>query len=238
MTESRWDQLQDVYDELADDPRFDRLRQPSIRLVRGDGPTSANMPAKVMVVGEAPGAQENGAERPFVGASGRVLNSLLARGGLWRSDCFVTNIVKYRPMDGGRNTTPSLYHQMEGVDYVRREWSIIQPVLTICVGSVAHSMLTKGDLSLSATHRGDLQPFGRVDRPEWHANLQAYVTSQFHPAYGLRSPDRRPTMERDWDRMWEMCREVPGILCPACDGIGPREGELCSVCNPEGTREC
>jgi uracil-DNA glycosylase family 4 len=225
---SKWERLLDVYDEYAEDESFVGLRNPGIRLVRGDGPGSAES-ARVLVIGEAPGAQENGQERPFVGASGRVLNGLLNRAGLWRQDCFVTNIVKYRPMDAGRNATPSLRAQLASMPYVRREWSIIRPRLTICVGSVAHTMIAGSQIALSNTKRGELSAMP--------ARSVAWRTSQFHPAYGMRNPSLQPRMEEEWDRLWWAICDVGGILCDKCYGAAARESALCEGCNPEGGKQ-
>jgi hypothetical protein len=113
---SKWEHLLDVYDSIEEDASFDHLRRPGIRLVRGDGQHNAET-ARVMLVGEAPGAQENGAGRPFVGQSGMVLEGLLNRAGFWRENVFITNVVKYRP-EGNR--TPSLREQLDSTPYLRR----------------------------------------------------------------------------------------------------------------------
>jgi uracil-DNA glycosylase family 4 len=222
---SKWERLLDLYDEIDEDPNFKGLRRPGIKLVRGDGAHNVER-ARVMVIGEAPGAQENGAGKPFVGKSGRVLDGLLALAGFHRCDVFVTNVVKYRP-EG--NATPSLYDQIKGQEYLREEWAIVQPRLTICVGAVAHQMVSENGsvMSLSATPRGQLWSFGRLED-----GSQAWVTSQFHPAFGLRNPKMRPNMERDWGTLWGMCKEVGGILCGLCDGVSAREGVSCDNCHP------
>jgi uracil-DNA glycosylase family 4 len=226
---SKWLRLLDVYDEYADDPRFSKLRQPGIQLVRGDGPESAET-ARIFVVGEAPGAQENGQGRPFVGASGRVLNSMLNRAGLWRKDCFITNVVKYRPMVDGRNSAPALIEQIDSANYLRREWMIIRPALTIAVGAVAHNTLRGGGLSLSMTRRGELHYLGpqRVGEP------RHWVTSQYHPAYGMRNTDIREESEENWDTLYMMLREVGGILCEWCNGEAAREGITCACAPSNG----
>jgi uracil-DNA glycosylase family 4 len=228
---SKWLQLLEVYDEYADDPAFDKLRLPGIRLVRGDGPETAET-ARVMVVGEAPGAQENGAGRPFVGASGRVLDSMLNLAGLWRHDCFITNVVKYRPMVNGQNVPPALIEQIDSANYLRHEWLIIKPLLTIAVGAVAHNALRSGGLSLSMTRRGELHYFG----PQRTGEPRRWVTSQYHPAYGLRKPEIRAESEKNWETLHEMLLEVSGILCEWCNGEAAREGIECA-CQPTAKKE-
>jgi uracil-DNA glycosylase len=219
---SKWEHLLDVYDSIEEDASFNHLRRPGIRLVRGDGQHNAET-ARVMLVGKAPGAQENGAGRPFVGQSGMVLEGLLNHAGFWRENVFITNVVKYRP-EGNR--TPSLREQLDSTPYLRDEWGIIQPALTIAVGAPAHLVL-RGGASLSGTRRGELANFGPQRRGKRH-----YITSQFHPAFGLRNASMRPRMEREWDTLWEVCREVGGILCGECEGQSAREGTPCETCHP------
>lgn len=228
---TKWERLLDVYDEIAEDPAFNKLRLPGVRLVRGDGPETADT-ATVMVVGEAPGAQENGQGRPFVGASGRVLNDMLAVAGLHRSEVFVTNVVKYRPMAGGQNVAPSLVEQLDSVDYLRREWMIISPLLTIAVGAVAHNALRGGGLSLSATRRGELHYFGR----QYDGQPRRWITSQYHPAYGMRNKEIRAESQKNWETLYEMLLDVGGILCSWCAGESAREGIPCA-CSGEESRE-
>ena len=196
---SKWTRLLDVYSSIEDDPRWDHLRTPGIRLVRGDGPETAET-AKIMVVGEAPGAHENGEGKPFVGPSGRILEDLMALAGIKRSDCFITNVVKYRPPG---NRTPTLFECLTGQESLREEWSVLRPALTIAVGSTAHTTLRPAAMAVSYC-RARLDPFG-----------DAWVTSQFHPAYGLRNPKAQGWMERDWEELGALINEyMPEVLLP------------------------
>lgn len=179
---SKWSRLQEVYDDVADDPAWAHLRKPGIHLVRGDGVGSAET-AAVMVVGEAPGAQENGAERPFVGPSGVMLGRLLETVGLTRADVFVTNVVKYRPTG---NRTPTPEEVIAARPALRREWQILRPTLTIALGRTA--MLAMGVRRTRRDDHGTLQPFP----------AETYVAAMFHPAYGLRSRQARAWIEEEW----------------------------------------
>lgn len=193
---SKWDRLLDVYGEAADDPRWHHLRRTGINFVPGDGPESAEE-AKVMLVGEAPGAQENGQCKPFVGPSGRVLNDLLESIGLQRRNCFVTNVVKFRPPG---NRTPTGSEIIHALDTLRAEWSVIRPVLTIAVGSPAQSAL---GLRGTATLHGYIQPFG---------NPGHWVTSVYHPAFGLRKKQAQVWIEEEWKRLGEDLLEKGIVL--------------------------
>jgi len=188
---SKWNRLLDVYAEAADDPRWRHLRRTGINFVPGDGPESAEE-AKVMLVGEAPGAQENGQCRPFVGPSGRVLNDLLEGIGLQRRNCFVTNVVKFRPPG---NRTPTGSEVLRALDTLRAEWSVIQPVLTIAVGAPAQLALNQRGMP-----HGRLRPFGRQ---EGH-----WVTSVYHPAFGLRKKQAQVWIENEWELLGEEIGEI------------------------------
>lgn len=185
MPVSKWSQLLEIYEALLVDPRWRHLRRPGINLVPGDGPESAES-ARVFVVGEAPGAQENGERRPFVGPSGRVLNQLLESISLQRRDCFVTNVVKFRPPG---NRTPTGTEIIHALDTLRSEWSVIRPVLTIAVGSPAQAALGQR----GASQHGVLTQFG--NRPgHW-------ITSVYHPAFGLRKRQAQVWIEEEWERL-------------------------------------
>jgi uracil-DNA glycosylase len=125
--------LDEVHQEISEDPFWDHLRVPGIRMVPGFGPTRP----RVMIVGEAPGATENARGRPFCGPSGAVLEQLMAVAGLQAEDrpwgtgsnpaepagvdpanAYLTNVVKYRPPG---NRTPSLPEIMHARDGFRQE---------------------------------------------------------------------------------------------------------------------
>jgi uracil-DNA glycosylase len=196
---TKWDQLLDLYIDIDEDPKWNHLRTPGIRLVKGDGRDTAER-AQVLIVGEAPGANENGQGRPFVGASGRVLNDLLGAARLDRSKVFITNVVKYRPPG---NRTPSTLEGLNGQEELRREWSILRPTLTIAVGATAHWVLRGSLLSLSSTPHGEFALFGS-------GHEYSYITSMYHPAFGLRNEKMRPRIEEEWIRLGEMIDEA----CP------------------------
>jgi uracil-DNA glycosylase len=183
--------LEDVYEAIRQDEVWDHMRTEGIVLVPGEGASRPN----VMIVGEAPGASENTAKRPFVGASGKVIRSLLdAVAELNPSDYFITNVVKYRPSG---NRTPVPYEVSRAIPYLRREWSALGcPRVLVAVGGTAKNAL--------APHLpGVLQSAG-----------QPYLLSggrtlwpMLHPAYGLRNPAVRPKMEEHWANFGEWYRK-------------------------------
>jgi DNA polymerase len=180
--------LADVYEAYRNDPAFAHLRTEGIVLVPGEGSSNP----KVLIVGEAPGATENLHKRPFVGASGVVLRSLISDvAGLDPSDYFITNTVKYRP-PGNRN--PSWAEIEASLPYLRQEYKALgAPPVVVAVGGVALMALrpegeTRGILACA----GNPLPFGH---PEGGRTLWPMA----HPAYGLRNRDFRPAMEQHWE---------------------------------------
>ena len=193
---SKWLQLLDVYEEIEEDPNWNHLRRPGIILVKGDNHETAET-ATVMVVGEAPGARENGAGRPFVGASGNVLDQLMGLAGLDRKAAFITNVVKYRP-EGNR--TPNTRELFLGQRTLRKEWLVIRPKLTIAVGATAHSAIHPVGYMMSLTATPS-EPY------EYNRARGSFCVSVYHPAYGLRQPKMQDRMERQWERLGEWLSE-------------------------------
>ena len=95
--------------------------------VPGEGPTHA----EIMLIGEGPGASEDKQGRPFVGASGRFLNELLAQAGVTREDVWITNVVKCRP-PGNRDPLPEEITACAG--YLDRQIALINPKVIITLG--------------------------------------------------------------------------------------------------------
>jgi uracil-DNA glycosylase len=184
--------LADVYDAYRGDPAFDHLRTDGIVLVPGEGSSRPN----VLIVGEAPGATENTLRRPFVGASGRVLRSLITdSAGLGAEDYFITNTVKYRPPG---NRTPYPEEISASVTYLRQEWSALgRPRILVAVGGVAIQAL------IPTLTGGVLRNAGRA----FVLNGATESWPMIHPSYGLRNPNARPDMEKHWAALGERVRK-------------------------------
>lgn len=210
----KWRHLDAVYRRIAEDDFWNYLRQPGINLVRGQGPADA----KIMIVGEAPGAVENGAGSPFAGSTGAILNQLIdlmAGKPDFRERCFLTNVLKYRPPG---NATPNLAAMLHGQKALREEWGIVLPTLTIAVGATAHSALHPqgGIMTLSAARQAGQPWLYRRTTP--HAPYR-YCVSVWHPMYAVRQKDpavRQRVMdqiERNWEGLGEWLREeLPDVL--------------------------
>ncbi len=134
--------------------------------------------ARWLVVGEAPGAEEDRQGEPFVGRAGQLLNSMLRAAGLRREQVFIANILKCRP-PGNRDPLPEEVRCC--LPYLHRQIALIGPRLILCVGRIAAQNLLGVDTPLGQL-RGrvhELQPFGTP------------VVVTYHPAYLLRSPSEK-----------------------------------------------
>lgn len=137
--------------------------------------------ARLMVVGEGPGAEEDRQGLPFVGAAGELLNKILAAIGLARNAVYVANIVKCRP-PGNRDPEPDEVRACRG--YLERQIDLVQPAVIVALGRIAAQELLGTDASLSRL-RGD-----------WHEVRGIPVRVTYHPAALLRNPAwKRPTWE-------------------------------------------
>jgi len=184
--------LEDVYEEIRDDERWDHLRQPGIVLVKGRGNKTD---PRAMIVGEAPGATENTHRTPFCGPSGRQLRGLMGLAGLSDEDSFITNVVKYRPPG---NRTPNTLEILNGTEALRKEWLAVgRPRLIVAVGATARHALAPVEMRLAPGNWAPL-PDGR-----------SWVWVHYHPAWAMRNGDKgKELVERHWEEMGAWIREV------------------------------
>ncbi len=131
-----------------------------------------------MVVGEAPGADEDRQGEPFVGAAGQLLNAMLAAIDLPRETVFIANILKCRPPD---NRDPKPEEVTECLPYLQRQVALVQPRIILAFGRVAAQNLLGTDTPLGKL-RGSVHRFGALNTP---------VVVTYHPAYLLRSPGEK-----------------------------------------------
>ena len=137
-----------------------------------------NRRADWMIIGEAPGADEDRQGEPFVGRAGQLLNAMLKAVGLDRSEVYIANILKCRPP---KNRDPRPEEAAQCTPFLNRQIELIQPVLILAVGRVAAHYLLKTDTSL-ARLRGGLHRYDPTGTP---------VIVSYHPAYLLRSPKEK-----------------------------------------------
>ena len=158
------------------------LKKTATNTVFGEGPAGA----RLMIVGEAPGADEDRQGRPFVGPSGRLLERMLAAIGFRREEVYIANTVYWRPPG---NRTPSAEEVEACRPFVDRQIALVAPeVLMLAGGAAAKTLLgtTEGIMRL----RGRWQRLAAADEP-------VDVMPTFHPAFLLRSPARKREAWRD-----------------------------------------
>lgn len=153
----------------------------------GEGPARAPL----MLVGEAPGRDEDAAGRPFVGPSGRLLEKMLAAIGFGRDDVFISNVIPWRPVG---NRTPSPVETATCEVFVRREIALVAPKILVLLGGAAAKTLLRADLTVTRQH-GTLWPFDPEDAAGEGGPIDAIPT--FHPAYLLRTPGDKAKAWRD-----------------------------------------
>jgi DNA polymerase len=153
-----------------------------------------NPQARLMFVGEAPGADEDVQGEPFVGRAGQLLTKIIEAIGLNRSDVYIANVIKCRP-PGNRNPEPDEVGQCQ--PFLFRQIDLIQPRVVVALGTFAAHALLGTDTPISRL-RGRVQPFRHG----------ASLIPTFHPAYLLRSPERK----RD---VWEDMKKVRDLLAAA-----------------------
>ncbi|HEX6533776.1 MAG TPA: uracil-DNA glycosylase [Gemmatimonadaceae bacterium] len=144
-------------------------------------PGEGNPAARLMCVGEAPGANEDASGRPFVGQAGQLLTKILAAINLSRDEVFIANVLKHRP-PGNRNPRPDEVDACR--PYLSRQIELVRPAVIIAFGTFAAQTLLETKLSI-----GKLR--GAVHR---YHGIPVIVT--YHPAALLRNPAwKRPTWE-------------------------------------------
>jgi DNA polymerase len=148
-------------------------------------PGEGQLSAKIMFIGEAPGRSEDEKGRPFVGAAGRILDELLKKAGIERSQVFITNIVKCRPPN---NRVPKEDELTACRPYLDRQIALIKPKVICILGRTAYSALLGGS-SITA-NRGKI-----VER----AGQKYFLT--FHPAAVIYNKDLLSELEADLKKL-------------------------------------
>ena len=150
-----------------------------------------NPAARLMFVGEAPGADEDIQGEPFVGAAGQLLTKIIEAMGMARGDVYIANVIKCRP-PGNRNPAPEEVATCQ--PFLFRQIDVIKPRVIVALGTFAAHALLATDAPISRLR-------GRVH--EFRGGSKLVPT--FHPAFLLRSPDRK----RD---VWEDMKKVRALL--------------------------
>jgi len=159
-------------------------------------PGEGNIDASVMFVGEAPGYWEDVKGLPFVGAAGKILNTLLEKIKLPREKVFITNVVKCRPPEN-RDPEPNEVKTCTSL-YLNRQITLIQPKIIVTLGRHSTAYILSKTGFEKETIEGITQLRGRVYQTRF-LNLPVRVIPMFHPAAVLHNPKYRDALERDFE---------------------------------------
>lgn len=157
-------------------------------------PGEGDANAELMFIGEAPGAQEDKAGRPFIGASGKFLGEMLESIGMQREDVYITNIVKFRPPN---NRDPLKEEIKACLPCLIKQIEVIQPELVIFLGR--HSMnVFFPELKISEAHGRALK---RKVRFGSDIELEQVFLPLYHPAAALYNGSMRKILQEDFSKI-------------------------------------
>jgi DNA polymerase len=154
-----------------------------------------SLEAEWLIVGEAPGAEEDRQGEPFVGRAGQLLNSMLRAIGLAREQVFIANVLKCRPPG---NRDPAAGEAAECLPFLEQQIALLKPKIMLAVGRISAQNLLRTELTLGRL-RQQVHRFGAAQVP---------LVVTYHPAYLLRTPtDKRKAWE-DLKFAREVCASV------------------------------
>ena len=165
------------------------LHRSRTEAVPGEGPAQA----EIMFIGEGPGASEDKQGRPFVGASGKFLDQLLAEAGVTRTDVFITNVVKCRP-PGNRDPLPDEVEICTS-NYLQHQIKLINPSIIVTLGRHSMGLFFKG-AKITQIH-GQMR---KVD--------DRFVIAMYHPAAALHRLSLKSEIMADFARLPELLKEA------------------------------
>jgi len=175
-------------DEVVKKCKKCNLHETRKNTVFGEGDPDSD----IMVIGEAPGREEDEAGRPFIGRAGKLLNEFLKSIGLNRDLVFITNTIKCRPPE---NRDPDIAEINACSDYLDQQINIIKPKVLVLLGKIAANRLLGEDIPMSELR---LKKFfiDKYDIP---------IIVFYHPAYILRSPSQKK-------KVWDDLQYLKGII--------------------------
>jgi DNA polymerase len=191
-TAERANALRAIQDEIGDCTRCPLAYAGRHKIVFGDGSPSA----RLMFIGEGPGADEDAQGLPFVGKAGQLLNNMIAAMGLARAEVYIANIVKCRPPG---NRVPEPVEANTCSQFLLRQIDVVQPEVIVALGSTAAMYLLGVRQSLSSL------------RGRWHTCRGAKLAVTYHPAFLLRDPRQKAEAWKDL----QMVMAELGLVAPA-----------------------
>ena len=178
LSEAHFQQLEDLrLKEIGNCVRC-KLHKTRKTIVFGEG----NPAAQLMLIGEAPGADEDAQGRPFVGRAGQLLMQMIKAIGFQRSDVFIANVLKCRPPE---NRNPESDEIAECSPFLWKQIAMIQPKIILVLGTFSAQLILNSKSSISnLRNRVYEMPFGKV-------------VATYHPSFLLRSPQKKPEAWED-----------------------------------------
>lgn len=170
--------LRALAERVAQCTRCTELAETRTQTVFGVG----NPEARILFIGEAPGAEEDRQGEPFVGAAGQLLNRILEASKLARADVYICNILRCRPPN---NRAPQPDEAANCREYLDGQIEIVDPDYIVCLGSIAAKNLL-----------GTMEPIGKL-RGRFLQYGRARVLCTYHPAYLLRNPAAKKDVWED-----------------------------------------
>ena len=158
------------------------------------------LPKKIMLIGEAPGAEEDKYGKPFVGKAGELLDKMLNSIELDRNKVYISNIIPWRP-PGNRNPTDE--EILQCLPFIQKHIEIINPSILILLGTIASKALLITNLGITKL-RGKWHQYNSLGLPK-----PIITRAIFHPAFLLRSPGyKKPT----WEDLLEIQKKANEII--------------------------
>lgn len=185
MSQAEFKGLQEIQRELENCQRC-KLHRTRRTIVFGEG----NPQARLMVIGEGPGYDEDVQGRPFVGKAGQLLTRILQSIGIKREEVYITNIIKCRPPQN-RNPEPDEIEHCH--PFLLKQIEVIWPKIILALGTFSAQTLLRTDAKITAL-RGKVYDF---------SGIQVYPT--YHPAYLLRNPEKKR-------EVWEDMKQIAQAL--------------------------
>ena len=177
--------LEQIKSDIINNNTCPNLAKTATNLVMGDG----SVDAEIVLIGEAPGKNEDEQGLPFVGASGKFLNEMLDSAGLSRSDVYITNIVKYRPPN---NRDPLLEEKNAFWPFLLRQIDIIKPKVVVTLGRHRMEYFLPGQ-KIGQVH-------GQTQRIKLD-DLELVVVPLYHPAAALYNGSLRTVLKEDFMKL-------------------------------------
>jgi DNA polymerase len=168
-----------------------KLHEHRNTIVFGEGDPKA----KLVFVGEGPGADEDASGRPFVGRAGQLLDKIIAAIGMKREEVYITNVVMCRPPG---NRTPERDEVATCEPFLFRKLALIRPAVIVALGSPAFQCLIRSKESISRS------------RGQWFDWNGMKLMPTFHPAYLLRSPEKKREVWEDMKKVRDYLNSLPG----------------------------